>query len=406
MQDDSSFQAHWGTFFKEGKTVIVPIDHGTAIPVPGLEDPSALIRSLNPFADGYVVNFGLGRACGEALEGKGVCFRTDVYKPAFGDNANTGSTRMFSVDDGFEIGANAVMNMFYLHHPQEDRIYRECAALVSECIDAGLPVILESLPFGIGCGDKYTPENIGFAVRAAAELGADVVKTAYPTGSVDDFRAIVESCFVPVVVLGGAAMGNDAALFEMVRNSMDAGAAGIALGRNVWQHAEPAKIARSLHALVHEDASVASALKLMGDVQEFFTQNQVRNYYSVSISGYHIAEAGANPISQAAFTLANGFTFVEYYLARGMNIDDFAPNLSFFFSNGMDPEYTVIGRVARRIWAVAMREKYGANSRSQKLKYHIQTSGRSLPCHWPIASDTPGPALILRPIRQSRHQSV
>jgi methylmalonyl-CoA mutase len=107
-------------------------------------------------------------------------------------------------------------------------------------------------------------------------------------------------------------------------------------------------------------------------------QNRVRNFYSVSISGYHIAEAGANPISQLAFTLSNGFTFVEAYLARGMHIDDFAPNLSFFFSNGMDPEYTVMGRVARRIWAVAMKEKYGANERSQKLKYHIQTSGRSL----------------------------
>ena len=107
-------------------------------------------------------------------------------------------------------------------------------------------------------------------------------------------------------------------------------------------------------------------------------QNQVRNFYSVSISGYHIAEAGANPISQLAFTLSNGFTFVEYYLSRGMHIDDFAPNLSFFFSNGVDPEYAVIGRVARRIWAKAMKEKYGANERSQMLKYHIQTSGRSL----------------------------
>ena len=120
------------------------------------------------------------------------------------------------------------------------------------------------------------------------------------------------------------------------------------------------------------------ALRMMGDIQQYFIENKVRNFYSVSISGYHIAEAGANPISQLAFTLANGFTFVEYYLSRGMDIDDFAPNLSFFFSNGLDPEYTVIGRVARRIWAVAMREKYGANERSQKLKYHIQTSGRSL----------------------------
>ncbi|HEY1088176.1 MAG TPA: methylmalonyl-CoA mutase family protein, partial [Archangium sp.] len=124
--------------------------------------------------------------------------------------------------------------------------------------------------------------------------------------------------------------------------------------------------------------STEFALRLMGDIQQHFITEKVRNFYSVSISGYHIAEAGANPVSQLAFTLANGFTFVEYYLSRGMHIDDFAPNLSFFFSNGMDPEYTVLGRVARRIWAKTLRDKYGANDRSQKLKYHIQTSGRSL----------------------------
>jgi methylmalonyl-CoA mutase len=124
--------------------------------------------------------------------------------------------------------------------------------------------------------------------------------------------------------------------------------------------------------------STEFALRMMADVQEWFVANEVRNFYSVSISGYHIAEAGANPISQLAFTLANGFTYVEAYLARGMDINDFAPNLSFFFSNGMDPEYTVLGRVARRIWAVAMAERYGADERSQKLKYHVQTSGRSL----------------------------
>ncbi len=124
--------------------------------------------------------------------------------------------------------------------------------------------------------------------------------------------------------------------------------------------------------------STEFALKLMGDVQQYFIEHKVQNFYSVSISGYHIAEAGANPITQLAFTLANGFTYVEYYLSRGMHIDDFAPNLSFFFSNGMDPEYSVIGRVARRIWAKAMKNKYNGNDRSQKLKYHIQTSGRSL----------------------------
>ncbi|MFC8685009.1 fused isobutyryl-CoA mutase/GTPase IcmF [Brevibacillus porteri] len=124
--------------------------------------------------------------------------------------------------------------------------------------------------------------------------------------------------------------------------------------------------------------STEFALRMMGDIQQYFIDQKVRNYYSVSISGYHIAEAGANPITQLAFTLSNGFTYVEYYLSRGMNIDDFAPNLSFFFSNGLDPEYNVIGRVARRIWATVMKNRYGANDRSQKLKYHIQTSGRSL----------------------------
>ncbi|MFT5116271.1 MAG: methylmalonyl-CoA mutase, partial [Parasphingorhabdus sp.] len=124
--------------------------------------------------------------------------------------------------------------------------------------------------------------------------------------------------------------------------------------------------------------STEFSLKVMGDIQAYFIDNSVRNFYSVSISGYHIAEAGANPISQLAFTLANGFTYVESYLARGMKVDDFAPNLSFFFSNGMDPEYSVLGRVARRVWAIAMRDRYGASERSQKLKYHIQTSGRSL----------------------------
>jgi len=124
--------------------------------------------------------------------------------------------------------------------------------------------------------------------------------------------------------------------------------------------------------------SIEFAIRMMGDIQEYFIEHEVRNYYSVSISGYHIAEAGANPVSQLAFTMANGFTYAEYYLSRGMHIDDFAPNLSFFFSNGMDPEYTVIGRVARRIWAIAMRDLYGGSERAQKLKYHIQTSGRSL----------------------------
>ncbi len=156
------------------------------------------------------------------------------------------------------------------------------------------------------------------------------------------------------------------------------------------QGVEPAETLRRVRGTVQADIlkedqgqntclfSTEFSLRMMADIQEWFIEHQVRNFYSVSISGYHIAEAGANPISQLAFTLANGFTYVEAYLARGMDIDDFAPNLSFFFSNGMDPEYSVLGRVARRIWAVTMRDRYGANERSQKLKYHVQTSGRSL----------------------------
>jgi methylmalonyl-CoA mutase len=156
--------------------------------------------------------------------------------------------------------------------------------------------------------------------------------------------------------------------------------------------------------------STEFALRMMGDIQQYFVDRKVRNFYSVSISGYHIAEAGANPISQLAFTLSNGFTIVEYYLARGMKIDDFAPNLSFFFSNGMDPEYTVIGRVARRIWARAMRERYGASERSQMMKYHIQTSGRS-----PARAGDPvqrhphhaaGAVRVVRQLQQPAHQRL
>ena len=156
--------------------------------------------------------------------------------------------------------------------------------------------------------------------------------------------------------------------------------------------------------------STEFSLKVMGDIQAYFVAHRVRNFYSVSISGYHIAEAGANPISQLAFTLANGFTYVEAYLARGMNVDDFAPNLSFFFSNGMEPEYTVMGRVARRIWATAMRDRYGANERSQKLKYHIQTSGALAARPGDGVQRYPhhpaGPHRHLRPLQQPAHQRL
>lgn len=244
-----------------GRTVIVPIDHGTAIPVPGLEHPAALIGSLRPWADAFVVNYGVARACRSALEGRAICLRTDVYKPARAGNPDHGAYMTFGAADATRTGARCVMHMLYTHHVDEARHFRESARLISECHAAGLPVITEVLPFGLGRTADYTPENIGFAVRAAAELGADVVKTAYP-GDKEAFRRIVDACFVPVIVLGGAAANDDASILGMVADAIDAGAAGIAIGRNVWQHPQPALKLRRLHAVVHEGASAADALAL------------------------------------------------------------------------------------------------------------------------------------------------
>ena len=254
------------TFFPDGRGVILPIDHGTVIPVEGMEDPGALIEACNPFVDGYVVNMGVAKAFGSVLEGKGVCLRTDIYKPVGEGQTDFGSVLTFSVEDALEIGADGIMNMFYLHHANEMQMAREVTELVSQGLEAEMPLILESLPYGIGKAETYTPENIGFAVRMGAELGADVVKTAFPTGgTVDEFKKIVDACFVPVVVLGGAAMGDDEALLTMVSNAMEAGAVGIAVGRNVWQHANPAGMAKAMQAVVHEGASVESALKAVTD---------------------------------------------------------------------------------------------------------------------------------------------
>ncbi len=254
-----------GRFFKEdGKTVILPIDHGTVMPVPGMAKPGELIASVRESVDGFVVNLGVAEACREELTGKGVCLRTDGYKPTYPGNPDDGSYRLFTADDAESVGAHAMMNMCYLHHPRESDNFRECAAVISEGREAGIPVILEALPFNIGRPDDYTVENIGFATRLAAELGADVVKTAFPIdGDVESFKTIVDAALVPIVVLGGAAMGEDAALLKMVKDSMDAGASGIAVGRNVWQHENPAAVAAALNAIVHDEASVDAALKLV-----------------------------------------------------------------------------------------------------------------------------------------------
>ena len=258
-------QENIDTFFRDGKTVILPIDHGVAVPVPGLENPFKLIEQVNPYVDGYVVNLGLALQTGDLLTGKGICLRTDVYN-ARTTGKGAGSIPVYGLSEAEMVGASGVMNMLFPMSENEESSIQSCADLIRESMDIDIPVIIESLPYGLGQKDKYTVENIGFAVRMATELGADVVKTAYPVNAtVKDFRRIVESSYVPVIVLGGAAMNNDLDLLCMVRDAIDAGAAGVAIGRNVWQHRNPVAIARSLAAVVHEGAKVEEALTLMNE---------------------------------------------------------------------------------------------------------------------------------------------
>jgi DhnA family fructose-bisphosphate aldolase class Ia len=247
-------------FQSNGRTIIVPIDHGTAIPVPGLEDVGAVIESLSAYADGFVVNYGVARAFQPQLSGKAVCLRADVYKPAVSGHTDYGAYLTYGATEADAVGADAVMSMLYPHHPNEAQMFRENAALLSECHGSNFPVIIESLPFGLGQTAHYTPEHIGFAVRAAAELGADVVKTAWP-GDAAAFGKIVEACFVPVIVLGGAA-SDEAGILTMVEQSIKAGGAGIAIGRNVWMQPDPLLMLKRLHAVVHGGASAAEALAM------------------------------------------------------------------------------------------------------------------------------------------------
>ncbi len=258
-----SRQDNIDTFFRNGKTVILPIDHGVAIPVPGLANPMEMIEKTHPFVDGYVMNLGLALRFTEETLGKGICLRTDVYNTRLtGDGA--GSTACFGIEEAEMIGAHAVMNMLYPGAENERISLQECAALISMSLDSEVPVIVEALPVGLGQPEHYTVEKIKFAVRLASELGADVVKTPYPVDATPEtFQSIVEQSLAPVIILGGAALDDDAALLKMVEDAMTGGASGVAIGRNVWQHPNPAAIARSMQAVVHKDASALEALALM-----------------------------------------------------------------------------------------------------------------------------------------------
>ncbi|MBB5039036.1 class I fructose-bisphosphate aldolase [Prosthecobacter dejongeii] len=250
-------------FFRDGKTVILPIDHAVAIPVPGMENPFALIDSVSPYVDGYVMNLGVAMRAADSMAGKGICLRTDVYNTRItGDGA--GSINVYGVEEAEAVGANAVMNMLYPNSISERINFQECADIIRSSMDLDIPVIIEALPYGLGQTDKYTLENVAFAARLAAELGADVVKVPYPIDcKPGDFRKVVDQVWIPVIILGGASLNDDAALLKMTEDAMEAGASGVAIGRNVWQHQNPAAIARSLSAVVHEDVSALEALALL-----------------------------------------------------------------------------------------------------------------------------------------------
>lgn len=254
------------TFFgPDGKTMIIPMDHGTIVPVPGLGNGREIIAELRDFADGFILNLGLASVASDELEDKAVCLRTDcgnTFIPKEGPYEPSGAYRLFGVETAYGVGATAVMNMLFPGAQNEAAIIADCAALVEEGREAEMPVMLETLPYGLGRGDAYTPENIRFAVRLAAELGADVVKTAYP-GDKEAFRSIVAECYVPVIVLGGAVATDAPGILQMVRDAMDCGAAGIAIGRNIWQHPTPQKMAKALWAIIHENESAASAALLL-----------------------------------------------------------------------------------------------------------------------------------------------
>ncbi len=244
------------------RTVMIPIDHGTLLPVPGLEDTGALIEELKSYCDGFIVNLGVARAFKKELAGKGVVLRTDTGNTCVENSNADGSFRIYGIEEAKAVGAHALMNMTFPGHQREMANLIDCADLIAECINEPHPIMLESLPYGLGKAWDYTPEKIHFATRLACELGADVVKTAYP-GDRHAFEKTVDEAYVPVVILGGAAGSNREQLLADVADAIGAGCSGIAIGRNVWQAPEPVKMAKALHAIVHENAAAAQAALLL-----------------------------------------------------------------------------------------------------------------------------------------------
>lgn len=251
--------------FRHGKTVVLAMDHPAFLPVAGLIQPGETIKQLRAHVDAFLVNLGVANAFRNELSGRAVILRADTDNVFHEMHPDSIPVVCYDASNARTVGARGMVAMCYPGHPRELEMRRTLARLITSASSAGLPVMIESLPRGLGQTEHYTTENVSYAARLAAEMGADIAKIPY-TGDIDSFRRIVENTFIPIVLMGGSKEDDDLGFLKMIADGMTAGAAGVAIGRNIWEHAEPAKMAACVWAIVHENATAQ-------DVYERFMEN-------------------------------------------------------------------------------------------------------------------------------------
>lgn len=244
--------------FRHGKTVVLAMDHPAFLPVTGLNQPGEIIKQLRPHVDAFLVNLGVATTFRNELSGKAMVLRADTDNVFHKMHPDSIPVVCYDAGDAQVAGARALVSMCYPGHLRELEMRRALAKLISSASTAGLPVMVESLPFGLGQNEHYTQENVSYAARLVAEMGAHIAKIPY-TGDVESFRQVVENTFIPIVFMGGSKDDDDIGFLKMVADGMAAGAAGVAIGRNIWEHAQPAKMAQCVSAIVHENATAEDA---------------------------------------------------------------------------------------------------------------------------------------------------
>ena len=254
MEPISNMQA----IFRDGKTVVLAMDHAAFLPSPDLTHPGETIKQLHPHVDAFLVNLGVANTFRNELSGKAVLLRADTDNVFHEKHPDSIPALCYDASDAAAAGAHGLVAMCYTGHIRELEMRRNLASLISSASSAGLPVMVEALPFGLGQTQHYTPENVSYAARLVAELGAHMAKIPF-TGDIDSFRQVVENAFIPLVVLGGSKEDDDLGFLKTIADCMTAGAAGVAIGRNIWGHAEPAKMAACVSAIVHENTTAQDA---------------------------------------------------------------------------------------------------------------------------------------------------